>query len=978
MKIKFFIQTQLWLFLLLLLNGSTSLQAQRPFPAGLPTCLETDFRQLERFYDSTNGNNWLNQANWFTANMASWYGIGLTADNCHVRTINLVGNRLNGSIPTLNLPNLQYLSLDSNQLTGTIPNFNSFATLETLRLSSNQLIGTIPNFNLPNLNFLTLNSNQLEGCIPDSLRFRCPLIRENGFINNNPNLSTQSWSAYWNYGSGSCSRQTVSNGGTISSALCGDRDFRLPSGRIINAAGIYADTVRSVTAADDIAYQVQVNRDTTCHCQDSVALASFYHSSGGYPNYWDLRQPMNTWAGLSFNAQGCVITSWDARPDTPICTQLNQNYVLYADFGLFNALQFSTQWSKNGVIRADTGFLLLRPFQRADTGRYTSRMLVNGQFSMLPKLQYADSRTMRLKLCCQASRDSVVRTIQQDSCWNWAGVNRCLTGIYRDTIFDGSYTGCDSIRILDLRVQPCNLRASVELFGNDFYANATSAVPITTFRWSNGATTQNVSLRTSGSYSVTVTDTMRCVSTASRPFTFDPTLQYEHYSMNSSKLTCAGAGITTILLNAPLRDGLGYTVRINYDSSKIQPQLGTRSKYLMPNPDSAYLFENVVNGNRFVLHFGPSGFRNMSGNIGDTLVQIHWLAKGNARTTPMIPVQGWVEETIGTRAGHATYTVNGQLLSCVTATNEITECLSCLHPQAPQGLNYQAVARNAQGQPLVNQILQTKFSILQDSATGATLYAETHTAITNVFGLYSLIIGQGTVILGDFPTIKWFNGRKFLKVEINNSWVGTMPFWSVPYVLYAKNGSQWSDNAIGIHYSAAKVGIGTSTPKNKLTIVGANTLNPNPNDGSLLHLSDLSTTEQAATTLELANSGTGISLFRHTSPNYTVINNLKNFMDIATLFSNGIMIRSNDPQSSIRFGVGTAGPVILERLVIDSTGFVGIGTSRPKAQLQVKGRDVFIEDVNRGVILKSPNGSCWRMTVSDAGQPIYTTITCPN
>jgi hypothetical protein len=305
-------------------------------------------------------------------------------------------------------------------------------------------------------------------------------------------------------------------------------------------------------------------------------------------------------------------------------------------------------------------------------------------------------------------------------------------------------------------------------------------------------------------------------------------------------------------------------------------------------------------------------------------------------------------------------------------------CLSCLHAQAPQGLNYQAVARNAQGQPLVNQAIQTKFTLLQDSVTGAAVYGETHATTTNAFGLYSLTIGQGTAVLGTFSTMNWSNGRKFLKVEINNTLVGTTPFWSVPYALYAGNGSQWSNNAKGIHYPSANVGIGTNTPAHKLTIVGTSTLNSDPDDRTLLHLRNLSTDEQAVTAIELATLGTGSSLIRHTSPNYTVMDNLKNCMDIATLNSNGIMIRTFSPQSSIRFGVGSVGPVIFERLVIDYTGNVGIGTSSPKSQLQVTGGDVFIENVNSGVIMKSPNGNCWRMTMSDAGQPIFTPITCPN
>ncbi|MBK6345510.1 MAG: T9SS type A sorting domain-containing protein [Bacteroidales bacterium] len=49
-------------------------------------------------------------------------------------------------------------------------------------------------------------------------------------------------------------------------------------------------------------------------------------------------------------------------------------------------------------------------------------------------------------------------------------------------------------------------------------------------------------------------------------------------------------------------------------------------------------------------------------------------------------------------------------------------------------------------------------------------------------------------------------------------------------------------------------------------------------------------------------------------------------------------------------------------------GKVGIGTSSPVARLQVADGDIFIQDINKGIIMKSPDGSCWRGTMSDNGQ----------
>jgi len=48
---------------------------------------------------------------------------------------------------------------------------------------------------------------------------------------------------------------------------------------------------------------------SNCRVTDSLALVSFYDSLGGGQNWtydWDLTQPMNTWAGITLNNNGCV------------------------------------------------------------------------------------------------------------------------------------------------------------------------------------------------------------------------------------------------------------------------------------------------------------------------------------------------------------------------------------------------------------------------------------------------------------------------------------------------------------------------------------------------------------------------------------------------------------------------------------------------------------------------------------------------
>lgn len=112
--------------------------------------------------------------------------------------------------------------------------------------------------------------------------------------------------------------------------------------------------------------------------------------------------------------------------------------------------------------------------------------------------------------------------------------------------------------------------------------------------------------------------------------------------------------------------------------------------------------------------------------------------------------------------------------------------------QAPLKMSFQAVIRNATNTLVTNSPVGMRISILKDSATGASVYSETHLAQTNANGLVSLHIGSGTLIAGDFSAIDWSAALYFIKTETDPSGgtaysiVGTQQLLSVPYALYAK------------------------------------------------------------------------------------------------------------------------------------------------------------------------------------------------
>lgn len=139
-----------------------------------------------------------------------------------------------------------------------------------------------------------------------------------------------------------------------------------------------------------------------------------------------------------------------------------------------------------------------------------------------------------------------------------------------------------------------------------------------------------------------------------------------------------------------------------------------------------------------------------------------------------------------------------------------------------QGINYQAVARNASGIVVSSQPVKVRFSILKGSATGAVQYTEVHSVTTTAQGLFTLVIGKGAAQTGTFAAINWSTADQFLQIEIDvtggNNFIsiGTTPFYSVPFALHAAN------NMVGPQGPIGNTGAqGTQGPQGIQGITGA-------------------------------------------------------------------------------------------------------------------------------------------------------------
>ena len=110
-----------------------------------------------------------------------------------------------------------------------------------------------------------------------------------------------------------------------------------------------------------------------------------------------------------------------------------------------------------------------------------------------------------------------------------------------------------------------------------------------------------------------------------------------------------------------------------------------------------------------------------------------------------------------------------------------------LQSQSPQGIPYQAVARNADGSIMAQTPVNLTLTIQDGTFNGPVVYEENHALISNDQGLVSCVVGTGSPVQGSFASIDWGNGAKFLHVVMNGFDLGTQQLMSVPYALYSNN-----------------------------------------------------------------------------------------------------------------------------------------------------------------------------------------------
>ncbi len=144
----------------------------------------------------------------------------------------------------------------------------------------------------------------------------------------------------------------------------------------------------------------------------------------------------------------------------------------------------------------------------------------------------------------------------------------------------------------------------------------------------------------------------------------------------------------------------------------------------------------------------------------------------------------------------------------------------------PNGMIYQAVARDASGNLASKRTIYVQTSILKNNSTGTVMYSDEHKVTSNADAMFTLIVGQGTYLTGAFKnitSIPWEKDKYFFNLKIcvapslpKTGWkpsytdMGTTQFWSVPYAFFS--GKSADSLTLTINGTGRQIKLGNNKP----------------------------------------------------------------------------------------------------------------------------------------------------------------------
>jgi len=229
--------------------------------------------------------------------------------------------------------------------------------------------------------------------------------------------------------------------------------------------------------------------------------------------------------------------------------------------------------------------------------------------------------------------------------------------------------------------------------------------------------------------------------------------------------------------------------------------------------------------------------------------------------------------------------------------------------QIPQGINYQAIARDDAGEILAGFTMTVTVRIKDAPINGSTVYTERYADTrTDNFGLLHLVIGEGDPTR--FADIDWTTTPLFLELTLDMGsevvTLPTTPFQAVPYALAAGTSLDakiWTKEGDDAFYEDGNVGIGTDAPERSLQVAGT--------DDQFLRMSSTS----------FGASIVGLEMTRGSASNSTDFR----------MVNDGGRLKFQSTQDNF-----TGRTVPSDNMAVTSSGNVGIGTINPESRLSLQ------------------------------------------
>lgn len=136
----------------------------------------------------------------------------------------------------------------------------------------------------------------------------------------------------------------------------------------------------------------------------------------------------------------------------------------------------------------------------------------------------------------------------------------------------------------------------------------------------------------------------------------------------------------------------------------------------------------------------------------------------------------------------------GNTAKCITLVSLFVLLFCSAAAQVPQGINYQALARDASNNPIASENIQVRLTILSSLAPDIIQWEELHSSVaTNANGLFTVVLGTGTRQISSsvalFSDIDWNVAEMHLRTHViyqsQEHLMGTSRLLAVPYALTA-------------------------------------------------------------------------------------------------------------------------------------------------------------------------------------------------